>query len=289
MRIIRSAFVLAALLLSATAGCIETPETVLQRLAESRRLAGDLHVQFTKADDASNRAVMADTDEASTAFARESEQALQAVQKDVDALGPILQGLDYSNEAGILADFGKRFAEYRALERTILGLAVENTNLKAQRISFGPAQEAADAFRDSLARVDPAKDAWRSKALVATAVAAVREIQTLQAPHIAEADDAAMTRIEKRMAGAEAEARGALATLGSVVKPAARAPLDAAGAALDRFMSLNVQIVALSRRNTNVRSLALALGQKRTLAAACEERLAALQDALAKRGFTATR
>jgi len=279
-------------MLSATAGCIETPETVLQRLGESRRLAGDLHVQFTKSDDASNRAVMADTDEASTAFARESEQAMQAVQKDVDTLGPILQGLDYSNEAASLAEFNKRFAEYRALERTILGLAVENTNLKAQRISFGGAQEAADAFRDSLARVAPvdsAKDAWRTKALASTAVAAVREIQILQAPHIAEPDDAAMTRIEKQMAGAEAEARGALATLGSVANPASRAPLEAAGSALDRFVSLNAQIVALSRRNTNVRSLALALGQKRTLAAACDERLTALQDALAKREFTATR
>jgi hypothetical protein len=54
-------------------------------------------------------------------------------------------------------------------------------------------------------------------------------------------------------------------------------------------MDLNRQIIALSRRNTNVRSLALALGQKRTLTAACEEDLRALQDALAARDFKATR
>ena len=54
-------------------------------------------------------------------------------------------------------------------------------------------------------------------------------------------------------------------------------------------MGVNAQIVALSRRNTNVRSLALSLGQKRTLTAACEDSLRALEDALAKRGFTATR
>jgi len=45
----------------------------------------------------------------------------------------------------------------------------------------------------------------------------------------------------------------------------------------------------LSRRNSNVRSLALSLGQKRTLTARCEETLGALQDALAKRGFGGTR
>jgi len=274
------------------AGCINAPETALERLIESRRLAAELLVQLTKAADASNRAVMADTDEASVAFAREAEQATQAVAKDAGALGPILSGLGYSNETHLLQEFNSRFAEYRALDRNILELAVANTNLKAQRMSFGPAQQAADAFRDSLAAITPqdaAKDTWRMKALVATAIAALREIQVLQSPHIAEADQAAMTRMEKRMATEEAEARSALATLGSLAQPGSRPQLAVATAALDRFMGLNAQIIELSRRNTNVRSLALALGQKRTLTAACEDSLRALHDALAKREFTATR
>ena len=98
-----------------------------------------------------------------------------------------------------------------------------------------------------------------------------------------------MTRIEKRMATEEASARSALGTLRSLTQQASGPRLAAAAAALDRFMGLNAQIIELSRRNTNVRSLALALGQKRTLTAACEDRLHALQDALAKREFTATR
>jgi hypothetical protein len=283
---------IAAILVGVATGCVTAPESALERLSEARRLAADLLVQLTKAADASNRAVMADTDEASVAFAREAEQATQAVQRGADALAPILPGLGYSNETRLLEEFGSRFAEYRALDHSILELAVENTNLKAQRISFGPAQESADAFRDSLeavAPVDPAKDAWRVKALVATAVATVREIQVLQAPHIAEADEAAMTRMEKRMATSETAARSALGTLASLVQPASRPQLAAATAALDRFLALNAQIIALSRRNTNVRSLALSLGQKRTLTAACEDSLHALQDALAKREFTATR
>ena len=149
---------------------------------------------------------------------------------------------------------------------------------------------AAQTFRDSLLTIaDPAKDSWRVNALTANAVAALREIQVLQAPHIAEADETAMTRIETQMATEEAAARSALATLMTVTPPASRPQLDAATAALDRFMGLNAQIIEMSRRNTNVRSLALALGQKRTLTAACEDRLQALQDALAKREFTATR
>jgi hypothetical protein len=235
---------------------------------------------------------MADTDEASAAFAHEAEQATQGLQRDAGALEPILRGLGYSEEIRLLQEFVGRFAKYRALDRSILELAVENTNLKAQRLSFGPAQAAADGLRDAL---DPlthsvaANDSGRVRTLAVTVVAAVREIQVLQAPHIAEPDDAAMTRMEKQMMSSEAEARSALGALASLVEPSSRPQLAAATTALDRFVGINTQIIALSRRNTNVRSLALSLGQKRTLTAACEDSLRALQDTLAKRVFPGTR
>ena len=52
-------------------------------------------------------------------------------------------------------------------------------------------------------------------------------------------------------------------------------------------MGLNAQIIALSRRNTNVRSLALSLDQKRKLTGPCEETLHALQAALGRHGYPA--
>jgi hypothetical protein len=274
------------------AGCRATPlNTSLQRLLDANKLAADLHVQFTKAGDAANRAVMADTDETSVAFAREAEEATRAVEKDSAALRPLLTALEYSNELRLLDEFDQRFAEYRKLDRSVLDLAVENTNLKAQRLSFGPAQESADALQNSLDALVPATqaDTWRVKALAATAVSAVREIHALQAPHIAESNEAAMTRIETRMTAAEGVARNELKTLSGLVGPGSRAQLTAASSALDRFVGVNAQLIALSRRNTNVRSLALSLGQKRMLTATCEDSLRALQDALGKRGFSATR
>jgi hypothetical protein len=95
---------LAALTVVAAAGC-NGSKAVLTQQAEAHRLASHLHGQFSRAADASNRAVMADTDEASIAAAHEAEQAT---------------------------------------------LAVENTNIKAQRLSFGPAQDAVNAFRQSI-------------------------------------------------------------------------------------------------------------------------------------------
>jgi hypothetical protein len=284
----RAAFIiLTATLVSS--GCTTRP---LEQLPEARRVSEDLLVQFTKAADASNRAVMADTDEVSVRFAREAEQMVDTVQKDTDALKPLLQDLGYAEEARLLEEFGRRFAEYRALDRTILELAVENTNLKAQRLSFGPAQDAADAFRTDLEALVPAnraKEEWHVKALVATAIAAVREIQVLDAPHIAEPDDAAMTRIEERMTAAGTAARNASAALASLVDGPSRSRLAAATAALERFRTIHAEILALSRRNSNVRSLALTLDQKGKLTPLCEDALGALRDALARRSVGGTR
>ena len=64
------------------------------------------------------------------------------------------------------------------------------------------------------------------------------------------------------MASSEAAARGALQTLATVVPAASRPKLAAATAALGQFMDIHGQILVLSHRNTNVRSLALSLSQK---------------------------
>ena len=272
-------------------GCRQS-ESFLTRLDDARALAADLRVQFNKSTDASNRAVMADTDEASIGFAKESEQATQVVETDMKALAPLLGTLGFATEISAFGDFKTRFAAYHELDRSILTLAVENTNLKAQSLSFGPARQAADAFRDAvvaLAASFSPKDRCQVTELSAEAVTAVREIQVLYAPHIAERDDAAMSKMEQEMAARDARAREALKKLDELAPPNARASLTAAHEGLDKLKTISDQIVALSRRNTNVLSLDLSLRKKPALALACDERLGALQVALAGEGSKATR
>jgi hypothetical protein len=79
--------------------------------------------------------------------------------------------------------------------------------------------------------------------------------------HIAEADDAEMTNLEAQMTAAAARVRTALDAIAEDA-PQDSGPLAEARAALDRFMSIHAQILDLSRRNSNVRALALALGRK---------------------------
>jgi hypothetical protein len=265
--------------------------TALGQVAQAQHLSANLLVQFTRASDAASKAVMAESDEASVAFAREAEEATQAALADIAALQPVLKQLGDSEDLRLLQEFEACFSEYRELDRRILDLAVENSNLKAQRLSFGPAREAADAFRDALTTLAPreASSAWQVKALVATALLTVREIQVLQAPHIADADEKVMAQMEGRMASSEADARSSLAALAALVRQDSAPQLATATAALDRFMAVNAQITDLSRRNTNVRSLALSLNQKATVTRTCGSRLQALRDHLVKEGFTSRR
>jgi len=235
---------------------------------------------------------MADTDDLAAAASAEARRARHVVERDVQQLQGILASLGYREDLRSLDQFSSRFAEYRRLDDEILPLAAENTNVKAQRLSFGPAREAVDAFRSSMdaaARTGATKDTCRAEAVAARAQLDVLEIEVAHARHIAEAEDAAMTRMEGLMTVSAADARKALDELRTIASPQAARQLDAAAGALDRFMSVHKEIITLSRRNNDVRSLALSLGRKRTVSAECEAQLQVLEEVLAQHQFTATR
>lgn len=285
------ALMVAFIALGLSPGCRkDTPAFV--ELDRARQTAADLRIQFGRAVDASNRAVMAETDEASIAFAREAEQTSQIVENDILSLASLLRSLHYPNEARLLDEFKRHFSEYLTLDRSILELAVENTNLKAQRLSFGASSEAANAFRksiESVAGTVPPKDRCRIEALVARTILAVREIQVLQAPHIAESDAAAMSRIEKEMDSLLVTTKEALGEVSKLVRSNARESVAHAQKELGRFKEISDQIVALSHRNSNVRSLDLALRARPPLTTACDDSIRAIQDALVNEGSKATR
>ena len=274
-----------AVMVCAHAGCAPAPGTVLEQLVDARSLAAKLLLGMARVAEASNRSVMSGSDEASTTAANDARQALTMVERDAASLGSLLGSLRYSYEQDLLTEFKRRFDEYRTLTESILGLAVQNTNLKAQQLSFGPAQDAARAFASALESARPSRPAemWQVRAHAATALAALREIQVLHAPHIAEADAAAMTRLEQSMKEAESTARRALGELGNLTSAATAAEVTKASTALDRFMNANAEIVRLSRANSNVQSLALSLGQTRRLLAASDESLQSLELALKSR------
>ena len=283
---------LALIALGAAAACGDGSKLVLTQEAEAHRIASRLRVEFSHAADASNRAVMADTDEASRAAAHDAEQATQAVDKDTDALRQVLEHLSDRDEAELMDKFKARWVQYKALDADILPLAVENTNIKAQRLAFGPAQDAVTAYRqlvDAAAKMAAPANAAAADAAAARGSAAVLDIQVVEARHIAESDETAMTRMEAAMTSSQDAARKALESLTRLAPGGAAALLAGASAALDKLIAANTEIVTLSRRNSNVRSLALSLGKKRAVTAECDDLLQALEDSLAKHHYAATR
>lgn len=251
---------------------------VLTELTEARRLASEIHVKFMKATEASNRAVMSDTDEASKSAAQQAIALRNALSAAIQSLRQQLDSLGYQSDAAVLEAFASRFNDYQRLDDEILPLAVENTNLKAQRLSFGQARNAVDAFRSAVA-TDQSPAAARAQ------IGAL-EILALEAPHIAEARDEAMTTMERDMSVSERQVREALMALRGSLP---REKFADANQAFDRFMNVHAEILRLSRRNSNVRSLALTLGTKQKMTVECEAQLQALEQALSQHDFRATR
>ena len=98
-----------------------------------------------------------------------------------------------------------------------------------------------------------------------------------------------MTKLEAQMMASAQAGRRAVDQLKALL-PGSGAPyVVAALAAFDRFESVNADILALSRRNSDVRSLALSLGRRRMVTAVCDDQLAALEHALAGHDNRATR
>ena len=92
---------------------------------------------------------------------------------------------------------------------------------------------------------------------------------------------------------ARMSARWAVLAMGLALAPGglAQQPRAAAeaGRAFEAFTSAHREVLALSRRNTNVRSLALSLNDQGRLAAECDELLATLAKALDARRDYGTR
>ena len=103
-------------------------------------------------------------------------------------------------------------------------------------------------------------------------------IYALQAPHIAESTVARMDEIEAAMKNHDAQVTDALHNMEVQVDESSKPFLHTAWASYKEFQKIDTEIVDLSRQNSNIRSFALSLGQKRKTTAQCQDVLAALQE-----------
>jgi hypothetical protein len=238
-------------------------------------------------------AVMADTDAASEEFADEARAAAAAVEAKRRELGDLIRAANRPEQTRLFDDFSACWQRYQQMHDAILGLAVQNTNLKAQRLSFEPASAALDRMQAALERLEAAggasvRAAERTRAACRALVAALR-IHLLESRHIAEPEDAEMDSIEARMRELDGEVREGFDALARSSGEAEAAALEESRAAWGDFQKVHAEVLSLSRQNTNVRSFALSLDRARKTTAECESLLGALQRAISSERSEATR
>ncbi|MCU0604692.1 MAG: hypothetical protein MUC33_18750 [Desulfobacterales bacterium] len=239
--------------------------------------------------EAEKSAVMADTDAASLSFAEESRRAAEAVELSLREAAGLIEQYPSEKEKKLMEEFGACWSEIRGIDRQVLDFAVQNTNLKAARLSFGAGLAAMRQFELELSRLIRDAPGGPICHLVNAAQAAALRIQVLHAPHIASPDDGEMDDIEKTIQANDALVRQSLDGARTVLPPEKREMVRQAETSYDAFMEITERVLDLSRQNTNIKSFELSLNRKRKITAQCDDILKNLQDAVQSRAFKATR
>ena len=243
-----------------------------------------MQVALASAAEAEKSAVLAVTDQDSQTFADQARAATAEVERERQELGKLLATGGTQREKDLLAPFSDAFVALQRIDDEVLRLAVKNTNLKAYALLFGPAADALAELDAALSKVvakrAESSDARRVLLLTSDARIGALRIQILLAPHIAEETDARMDQLEATMAKEETQVRKGLDVLATLTSLRGDADLATAASSFVRYRELEARILALSRENTNVRSLALSLNQKRKATILCLDALSALKQAV---------
>ena len=251
---------------------------------QARRIVDRMSLALASASVAEKSAVMALGDEESETFASQAREAIVKVEQGRRELAELFERGGTGHEKKLLEDFSTAFSEFQRIDNDLLKLAVINSNLKASRLAFGPAAAALDEMDAALARIVMQNTLSpynrRVVRLADDARIAALRIQTLLPPHIAEESTQGMERMEYLMAGEDRQVHESLDELAAMERLTDNPDLTIAKSSYARYSDTKTQILKLSRENTNVRSLAISLNQKRKITFLCLDALVNLRNAI---------
>jgi hypothetical protein len=262
------------------------PAAQLAFKAKRIELVEQMRLALASASEAEKSAVMAITDQDSRTFADQARMTTAAAEQERKEMEELLQAGGTKTEQELLAQFSKVFVEFQRIDKDLLDLAIQNTNLKAFSLAFGPAADVLNEMDAALSRIAAqseqyaSADAKHAMRLACDARIQVLRILALLPPHIAEETDQKMDELEVLMARDDQEVHKDLDGLAGLLKPSGSSDLETASSCYTRFSELRTQIIKLSRENTNVRSLTISLNQKRKVMLMCQDDLGALEQAI---------
>lgn len=265
--------------------------TVYENILEKKRMLSEIRVELLKSVEMEKNAVMALTDQESLAYANQSRIAAATVDQNLKALHAMVDAMPAEKE--LLEEFTTCWTEMGKIDQVILQLAVENTNLKAAALSREQGGHSMQRFEEALDEVRASSTGSPSESqianLTARAMIAALKIFYLHGPHILEPNNETMDQLEGRMKAEEVVVMQSLAGLEEIYGNAPPEAIIQAKTAFAEFLAVTNQVVQLSRLNSNIKSLELSMGRKRTVAAQCDDALAALQESVQQKSFKATK
>lgn len=259
---------------------------------EKNKTLAQMRIHLLQAEDMQKNAVMAHTDLESLESANQSRTAAALVEEQRKKLTALVEAIPMDDERTLMDEFSRCWKDFGALDQVILQLAVENTNLKAASLSREKGAEAMLRFEQAMRDFPTpslAQGGQQVTDLPNLALIAALKLYNLHAVHIAEESDEVMDRLEQQMQGEEREVTQCLDALEKSAGVAGRELILPARTAFADFTTVTNQVVALSRKNSNIKSLQLSLGRKRSVAAQCDEILAKLQERQQSRKLKATK
>jgi hypothetical protein len=111
----------------------------------------------------------------------------------------------------------------------------------------------------------------------------------LHSAHIAEATDEKMDQIEAQMKVEENKVADSFAVLSNIAGAENLEAVSQAKTAFAEFVAVTAEVMQLSRKNSNVKSMELSFGKKRRIAAQCDAVLAAFQETAHNKTYKATK
>jgi hypothetical protein len=265
-------------------------ETVIRGSA----ILSDMRLNLLRAAEAEKSSVLAITDEESQRFADQARTAAMNVDEARRELTPLVVGDHFTAERSLLDEFDRCWAESVKLDRLILDLAVQNTNLHATNLAMTKGTEALNHLERSLSALinEDRGENGDCRLLRASyrALVAGLKIHDLYTPHIEAETDEQMDRIEQDIKVNEDTLKKSLDEVAGMARGGAISQYAGdAMAAYHEMAQLTDEIIGLSRKNTNIKSLRLSLGKKRIMTAQCDEILSRLEQVIRSQDTRATR
>ena len=261
-----------------------------QRIA----LVNAMRLALAANSEAQNSAVMATGGQDLKSFADQARAATAALAREQSELEKLLQQSGDVHEVELMVRVTQTLSDFQRIDKQLLELATQNSNRKAYRLAFGPAMKLLQEMDDTLSRV-AIKDAELSPEnklqvlkLASDARIGALRMQVLLLPHIAEESDSKMDQFEQQLAGEDQKLRENFASLSALVPESEKPTIAVAISKFGEFDTLKAQIIKLSRANTDLKAVALALNEKRKAMLACQDALVALERAIQAEPVTTT-